>query len=66
MSMLIPRVLASGLSPFVRVLEKGITVSLGTAILHRGLNMDPTLLLAEQALEMARYVELKPCHGRAK
>jgi 5-methylthioadenosine/S-adenosylhomocysteine deaminase len=63
--------LASGLSPVARMLEKGVTVSLGTdspcsnnsadmfelvkttAILHKGLNLDPTLLPAEQALEMA-------------
>jgi 5-methylthioadenosine/S-adenosylhomocysteine deaminase len=63
--------LASGLSPVAQMLERGVTVSLGTdspcsnnsadmfellkttAILHKGLNRDPTLLPAEQALEMA-------------
>jgi len=56
--------LASGLSPIARMLEKHVTVSLGTdsprsnnsadmfeilkttAMLHKGLNSDPTLLPA--------------------
>jgi 5-methylthioadenosine/S-adenosylhomocysteine deaminase len=63
--------LASGFSPVARMLEEGVTVSLGTdspcsnnsadmfelvkttAILHKALNMDSTLLPAQQALEMA-------------
>jgi 5-methylthioadenosine/S-adenosylhomocysteine deaminase len=63
--------LASGISPVVRMLEKGVTVSLGTdspcsnntadmfevmkttAVLHKGINDDPTLLPAEQVFEMA-------------
>jgi len=63
--------LASGVSPVAQMLERGITVSLGTdspcsnntadmfeimkttAILHKGVNQNPTLLPAEQVLEMA-------------
>lgn len=63
--------LASGISPTAQMLERGITVSLGTdspcsnntadmfeimkttAILHKGINGNPTLLPAEQTLEMA-------------
>ncbi len=63
--------LASGISPVPKMLEKGITVSLGTdspcsnnsadmfevmkiaAILHKGVNRNPTLTPAEQVFEMA-------------
>lgn len=63
--------LASGISPVPKMLQKGITVSLGTdspcsnnsadmfdvmkttALLHKGANKDPTLMPAEQVLEMA-------------
>ncbi|MDI6805685.1 MAG: amidohydrolase [Candidatus Bathyarchaeia archaeon] len=63
--------LASGVSPIPKMLEKSITVSLGTdspcsnnttdifetmkttAILHKGINKNPTLLPAEKILEMA-------------
>jgi len=63
--------LASGICPVPKLLEKGITVSLGTdspcsnnvadmfqimkltAILHKGINRNPTTLSAEQVLEMA-------------
>ncbi|MEM3823519.1 MAG: amidohydrolase, partial [Candidatus Bathyarchaeia archaeon] len=63
--------LASGISPIPKMLEEGITVSLGTdspcsnntadmfetmkttAILHKGINKNPTLLPAEKILEMA-------------
>jgi len=63
--------LASGISPVPKMLQKGITVSLGTdspcsnnsadmfdvmkttALVHKGVNKDPTLMPAEQVLEMA-------------
>ncbi len=63
--------LASGVSPVPEMLEKGITVSLGTdspcsnntadmfdvmktaALLHKGMNNNPTLMKAHQVLEMA-------------
>jgi len=63
--------LASGISPISKMLNKGITVSLGTdspcsnntadmfevmkaaAILHKGIARNPTILPAEQVLEMA-------------
>jgi 5-methylthioadenosine/S-adenosylhomocysteine deaminase len=63
--------LASGISPVPKMLERNITVSLGTdspcsnntadmfeiikttAILHKGVNEDPTLMPAEKVLEMA-------------
>jgi 5-methylthioadenosine/S-adenosylhomocysteine deaminase len=63
--------LASGISPVPKMLQKGITVSLGTdspcsnntadmfetmktaAILHKGINRNPTLMHAEKVLEMA-------------
>jgi 5-methylthioadenosine/S-adenosylhomocysteine deaminase len=63
--------LASGVSPVPEMLEKGITVSLGTdspcsnntadmfdviktaALLHKGTNQNPTLMPAQQVLEMA-------------
>ncbi|MEM4479810.1 MAG: amidohydrolase [Candidatus Bathyarchaeia archaeon] len=63
--------LASGVSPVPKMLEKGVTVSLGTdspcsnnsadmfevmkvaALLHKGINKNPTLMSAEQVLEMA-------------
>jgi len=63
--------LASGISPIPKMLEKGITISLGTdspcsnnnadmfeiikttAILHKGIAKNPTLLPAERVLEMA-------------
>ncbi|MEM3700361.1 MAG: amidohydrolase [Candidatus Bathyarchaeia archaeon] len=63
--------LASGISPVPKMLEKGITVSLGTdspcsnntadmletmktaALLHKGINKNPTLLPAEKILEIA-------------
>jgi 5-methylthioadenosine/S-adenosylhomocysteine deaminase len=63
--------LASGVSPVPQMLQKGITVALGTdspcsnntvdmfdvmkttAILHKGVNQNPTLLPAEEVLEMA-------------
>jgi 5-methylthioadenosine/S-adenosylhomocysteine deaminase len=63
--------LASGISPIPKMLEEGVTVSLGTdspcsnntadmfetmkttAILHKGINKNPTLLPAEKILQMA-------------
>jgi 5-methylthioadenosine/S-adenosylhomocysteine deaminase len=63
--------LASGISPVPKMLQEGITVSLGTdspcsnntadmfetmktgAILHKGINRNPTLMPAERVLEMA-------------
>ncbi|MEM2910905.1 MAG: amidohydrolase [Candidatus Bathyarchaeia archaeon] len=63
--------LASGISPIPKMLEKGVTVSLGTdspcsnntadmfeamkmaAILHKGVNGDPTLMPAQKVLRMA-------------
>jgi len=63
--------LASGISPISKMLNKGITVSLGTdspcsnntadmfevmkaaAILHKGIARNPTIMPAEQVLEMA-------------
>jgi 5-methylthioadenosine/S-adenosylhomocysteine deaminase len=63
--------LASGISPIPKMLEEGLTVSLGTdspcsnntadifetikttAILHKGINKNPTLLPAEKILGMA-------------
>ena len=63
--------LGSGISPVPKMLEEGITVSLGTdspssnnsadmfetmkmaALLHKGVNRDPTLVPATQVLEMA-------------
>ena len=63
--------LASGISPVLKMLKKGITVSLGTyspcsnntadmfeimkttAIIHKGINKNPTVMPAEQVLEMA-------------
>jgi 5-methylthioadenosine/S-adenosylhomocysteine deaminase len=63
--------LASGIGPVPKMLQKGITVSLGTdspcsnnaadmfetmktgAILHKGINRNPTLMPAEGVLEMA-------------
>jgi 5-methylthioadenosine/S-adenosylhomocysteine deaminase len=63
--------LASGISPVPKMLQKDITVSLGTdspcsnntadmfetiktaAILHKGINRNPTLMPAEKVLEMA-------------
>jgi 5-methylthioadenosine/S-adenosylhomocysteine deaminase len=63
--------LASGISPVPKMLQEGITVSLGTdspcsnntadmfetmkttAILHKGINRNPTLMPAEKVLEMA-------------
>lgn len=63
--------LASGVSPVPKMLEKGLTVSLGTdspcsnntadmfevmkitALLHKGVNGNPTLMPAEKVLEMA-------------
>ena len=63
--------LASGISPVPKMVEKGITVSLGTdspcsnntadmfevmkvaALLHNGVNNNPTLMPAERVLEMA-------------
>jgi len=62
--------LASGISPVQKMVEKGMTVSLGTdspcsnntadmfelmritAILHKGINKNPTLMPAEKVLEM--------------
>jgi 5-methylthioadenosine/S-adenosylhomocysteine deaminase len=62
--------LASGVSPVPKMLEKGVTVSLGTdspcsnntadmfevmktaAILHKGISRNPTVMPAEQVLEM--------------
>jgi 5-methylthioadenosine/S-adenosylhomocysteine deaminase len=63
--------LGSGISPVTKMLERGITVSLGTdspcsnnkadmfeimkvtALLHKGITANPTILPAEQVLEMA-------------
>jgi 5-methylthioadenosine/S-adenosylhomocysteine deaminase len=63
--------LASGISPVPKMLEHGITVSLGTdspcsnnaadmfevmkvaALLHKGVNRNPTVLSAQQVLRMA-------------
>jgi 5-methylthioadenosine/S-adenosylhomocysteine deaminase len=63
--------LASGVSPVLKMLEQGITVSLGTdspcsnnaadmfevmkvaALLHKGVNKNPTLMSAQQVLKMA-------------
>jgi len=63
--------LASGISPVPKMIEKGITVSLGTdspcsnntadmfeimkttAILHKGISKNPTVMPTEQVLEMA-------------
>jgi 5-methylthioadenosine/S-adenosylhomocysteine deaminase len=63
--------LASGISPVPKMLQEGVTVSLGTdspcsnntadmfetmktaAILHKGINRNPTLMPAEKVLEMA-------------
>lgn len=63
--------LASGVSPVPKMLEKGITVSLGTdspcsnntadmfdviktaALLHKGVEENPTLMPAQQVMEMA-------------
>ncbi|MGB9675814.1 MAG: amidohydrolase [Candidatus Bathyarchaeales archaeon] len=63
--------LASGISPIPKMLEQGLTVSLGTdspcsnntadmfevmkiaALLHKGVNRNPTLMPAEKVLEMA-------------
>jgi len=63
--------LGSGVSPVPKLLQKGVTVSLGTdsscsnnssdmfevmkitALLHKGINRDPTLVPAEQILRMA-------------
>jgi 5-methylthioadenosine/S-adenosylhomocysteine deaminase len=63
--------LASGISPVPEMLQKGVTVSLGTdspcsnntadmfetmkaaAVLHKGINRNPTLMPAERILEMA-------------
>jgi len=63
--------LASGISPVPKMLEHGITVSLGTdspcsnnaadmfevmkvaALLHKGVNRNPTVLSAQQVLKMA-------------
>jgi len=63
--------LASGISPVSKMLEKGLTVSLGTdspcsnntadmfevmkttALIHKWINKNPTLLPAEEVLEMA-------------
>jgi 5-methylthioadenosine/S-adenosylhomocysteine deaminase len=63
--------LASGVSPVPEMLQRGITVSLGTdspcsnntadmfdlmkttALLHKGVNRDPTLMPAQKVLEMA-------------
>ncbi|MEM2105372.1 MAG: amidohydrolase [Candidatus Bathyarchaeia archaeon] len=63
--------LASGISPVPKMLEMGLTVSLGTdsscsnntadmfevmkvaALLHKGVNRNPTFMAAEKVLEMA-------------
>jgi 5-methylthioadenosine/S-adenosylhomocysteine deaminase len=63
--------LASGISPISKILEKGLTVSLGTdspcsnntadmfevmkttALIHKGISKNPTLLPAKEVLEMA-------------
>jgi len=63
--------LASGISPVPKMLEHGVTVSLGTdspcsnnaadmfevmkvaALLHKGVNRNPTVLSAQQVLKMA-------------
>ncbi len=63
--------LASGISPVPKMLEHGVTVSLGTdspcsnnaadmfevmkltALLHKGVNRNPTVMSAEQVLKMA-------------